>query len=315
MATQREDLAIVVVDDMKFNCVFIRRVLNGEGYGDVRVAASASEGLELLHQRPADVVLADWVMPEMDGLELTDRIRQIDEEMERYTCVVLLTARDDTASLLEAFERGVDDYLTKPPNKQELAARIYAAGRIAQMQNGLLDMMRNVRGEYEQRIMLDELTGLGNSREAERRLDEMTKLVDSRGGAACCSVIAIDNAEKIRAEQGLRVYEEILRSIAKRLRRSVRPTDVVARISESEFLVAMYYQDEAQVRPKIFKRLMQGINLRSFKTEKGFLNVNVAVAMSCSREGAPPATSAALLQQAREKVPLSRRTGCTEVAI
>jgi CheY-like chemotaxis protein len=61
---------------------------------------SAQEALQQLEQRPAEVLLADWVMPEMDGLELTDRVRQIDEEQNHYTCIVLLTARDDIASVI-----------------------------------------------------------------------------------------------------------------------------------------------------------------------------------------------------------------------
>jgi diguanylate cyclase (GGDEF)-like protein len=300
---------------MKFNCEFIRRALVAEGYEDVRVAASALEALALLEQKPADVVLADWVMPEMDGLELTDRIRQLDEETERYTCVVLLTARDDTASVIEAFDRGVDDYLIKPPNKQELAARIYAAGRIANMQNGLLDMMRTMRLEYEQRITVDRLTGLGNRLDAERRFGDLLQQVISRGGAVCCGYLALNDSEALRSDQGEDVYNEILCSIAKRLRRAVRPADVVARLSDSEFVVGMYYQDPGQIRGKTFKRIMQAVNLRPCKTRSGFVNVSAAMAVCCSKEEQLFDSAEALLECAGTKVGQSRQTGCTEVAL
>ncbi|HEY9147406.1 MAG TPA: response regulator, partial [Gammaproteobacteria bacterium] len=285
MTTQREQLSIVVVDDMKFNCALIRRALLNEGYEDIRVAASANEALELLQQMPADVVLADWVMPQMDGLELAEHIRHIDEELERYTCIVLLTAKDDINSLLEAFERGVDDYVIKPPNDQELAARVYAAGRIAHMQNDLLDMMRTMRLDIEQRVTVDRVTGLGNRLDAERRLTDLLQLVESRGGAMCCGYLSMNDSESLRARYGEEVYEAVLCSIARRLRRSVRPGDVVARISDHEFVVGMYYQEQGQIRGRTFKRVMQAINLRPFKTEAGFLSVSVAMAMCCNREG------------------------------
>jgi diguanylate cyclase (GGDEF)-like protein len=315
MKTNREDLSIVVVDDMKFNCEFIRRALQGEGYEDIRVASSAREALKLLEQKPADVLLADWVMPEMDGLELTDRIRQIDEETNHYTCILLLTARDGIGAVIEAFERGVDDYLAKPPDKQELAARIFAAGRIANLQNGLLDTMQTMRQEYGQRITIDHLTGLGNRLDAERRFTELLELVARRGGAVCCGYLSLNDAKGIRERYGEAVYAEIQRSVANRLRRMVRPADVVARISDTEFVVGMYYQEKDLIRGKTFKRLMQAINLRPVKTTKGFVSVSSAMGLCCSREGNLLESAEALMTCAGSKVDISRRTGCTEVAV
>jgi diguanylate cyclase (GGDEF)-like protein len=315
MATNREELSIVVVDDMKFSCEFIRRALNSEGYEDIRVARSASGALELLEQRAADVLLADWVMPKMDGLELTDRIRQIDEENNHYTCVILLTARDDTDSIIEAFDRGVDDYLTKPPNKQELAARIYAAGRIAGQHNGLLDRIEALRQDAAGRTTIDALTGLGNRLDAERRFAELLQLVVTRGGAVCCGFLSLTGAEEMRERHGQEVYEEILVSIARRLQRLVRPGDVVARISDSEFVVGMHYLDNSQVRGKTFKRIMQGVNLRPVKTSAGYANVTAAMAMCCNREGQTLISAEELMDCAARKIAVSVKTGCTEVAV
>ncbi len=314
-ARNREELSIIVVDDMKFNCEFIRKSLQDEGYSDVRVAVSAAQALQLLEERAAEVVLADWVMPEMDGLELTEQVRQIDEEKNRYTCVVLLTARDDTESVIEAFDRGVDDYLTKPPNKQELAARVYAAGRIANLQNGLLDAMQTLRKGYEERVTIDQATGLGNRLDAERRFGELIKMVESRGGAACCGFFSIDDSEGLLAQHGEEAYCEILKSIAVRLSRAVRPNDVVARISDGEFVVGMYYQDEEQLKVKTYKRIMQAINLRPIKTSRGFITVSGAMAISCSRKGQLYEQAEELIAAAAKKVERSRASGNGEVAL
>lgn len=315
MVSNREELAIVVVDDMKFSCEFIRRALDAEGYGDIRVAGSAEEALELIRQRPADVILADWVMPEMDGLELTAHVRQVDEENNRYTSVILLTARDDIESVIEAFDRGVDDYLTKPPNKQELAARIYAAGRLVSQHNGLLDRIEGLRRDAANRTTIDGLTGLGNRLDAERRFDELLQLVLNRGGAVCCGFLSITDSAPLLEKHGTAVYDEILVSVARRLQRLVRPGDVVARISDSEFVVGMHYIDDSHVRGKTFKRIMQGINLRPIKTESGYVNVTSAMAMCCNREGQTLITAEALMDCAAKKIPVSVKTGCTEVAV
>lgn len=315
MSNKREELSILVVDDMKFNCEFIRRALVGEGYSDIRVAESASQALLLLQERRVDVLLADWVMPEMDGLELVERVRQLDEESNHYTCILLLTARDDIDSVIEAFDRGVDDYLTKPPNKQELAARIYAAGRMSTLHNNLLDSVASMRTRYEQHATVDPLTGLGNRNDAARRLKELLSLVNSRGGAVCCGVLRIHRANELMEQYGKKVYEEVLTGITRRLSRIVRPNDVLARISEEEFVIGMYYGDVEHVKVKNYKRILQGINLRQLKTSVGFIGVNVAIGMSCNRAGDPLITSETLINSASDKVKISQKTGCTEIGV
>ena len=87
-------LSIMVVDDAKFSSAVIGRELNNAGYQDIRYASSAKEALNLLEQRPASVLLADWLMPEVNGLELTGMVRQLDETTEHYTYVILLTGRE-----------------------------------------------------------------------------------------------------------------------------------------------------------------------------------------------------------------------------
>lgn len=313
--SNRDELAIVVVDDMKFSYEYIRRALGRQGYEDVRVAGSASEALTLLEQRPADVLLADWVMPEMDGLALTDRIRQIDEENNHYTCIILLTARDDTDSVIEAFDRGVDDFLTKPPDQQELAARIHAAGRIANMQNGLLDSIERLRRDSEKCVTIDALTGLGNRLDAERRFDELLQLVASRGGAVCCGYLSLVKSTDVLEKHGRDAFEDILKGVARRIQRMVRPGDIVARLSDHEFVIGMYYLDSNQVRGKTFKRVMQAVNLRPVKTGTGFVSVTTAMSMCCIREGQTLISAESLMDCAAKKIEISVKTGCTEVAV
>lgn len=313
MTNKREDLSILVVDDMKFNCEFIRRALLSEGYADVRVAESAPQALEMLKERSVDVLLADWVMPEMDGLELTDRVRQLDEEKNRYTCVLLLTARDDVDSVIEAFDRGVDDYLTKPPNKQELAARIYGAGRISNLHNHLLSALAGAQTQYQEHVTIDPVTGLGNKKDALRRFNELLQLVNSRGGGVCCTVLQLSQAAELEKKYGKSVYAELLDKVGKRLQRSIRPGDVLARLSQTEFAIGMYFADVEHIKIKNFKRILQAVNLRPMKTSAGFISVTAAMGMCCNRSGDPLIAAEVLMNCASDKLSLSIKTGCTEV--
>ena len=115
----KTELSIIVVDDLQFSRVVVKTALKKAGYEGVRLADSAAVALEMLEEKPADVVLADWMMPEMDGLELTQKIRQRDEEKGIYTAIILFTAHDEVEYLVKAFDHGVDDFLRKPPIPEE----------------------------------------------------------------------------------------------------------------------------------------------------------------------------------------------------
>ena len=91
---RKEDLSIIIVDDLQFSREVIKSGLGKSGFADIRTAASADEALYLLNQRRAHVVLADFWMPGMNGLEMTDLIRRWDENNDRYTGIILLTAED-----------------------------------------------------------------------------------------------------------------------------------------------------------------------------------------------------------------------------
>src|SRR5690606_8661743 len=118
-------LSILVVDDAKFSSAMIGRALTQAGYQDLRYANSAAEALRQLEIRPASVLLADWLMPQMDGLELTAQVRQLDEMADHYTYVVLLTGKEGDNVLIEAFDRGVDDFISKAAMNEQLVPRIY----------------------------------------------------------------------------------------------------------------------------------------------------------------------------------------------
>lgn len=275
-----DDVSVIVVDDAKFTCEMIRRTLKGAGFYDIRVANTAAQALEMMRQRKANILLADWLMPEMDGLSLTKRVRQFDEETNHYTYVVLLTAKEGLDSLTEAFNHGVDDFISKSPDNKELLARINAAGRISQLQNDLLKANKRLielNRQMEERNSFDVVTGLGNRAYLERQLDNMLRHMESRGGAACCAVIRLNDFELLRRRHGDRVCEEIIEATANRLQQTVRPLDVVTRVGMAEFGILMHQEDLARCHPNAFRRIHQALNLRAYKTSVGFITVTSAV--------------------------------------
>ena len=275
-------LSILVVDDAKFSSAIIGRALSQAGYQDVRFANSAAEALRLLEKRPASVLLADWLMPEMDGLELTGRVRQLDETAEHYTYVILLTGKEGENVLVEAFDRGVDDFISKASMNEQLVPRVYAADRLCNTLQRLLNENRMLTmnvASLEQRNLVDSLTGLGNPRYLQQKLQDCLRQVESRGGALCYLLIGLQEGEALRRQYGNGFWSEVLHGVARRLQQLVRPLDVLTRVDDTHFGMVALLDDLHECSPSSFKRLHEGLNLKAFKTSEGFISLKAGISL------------------------------------
>ncbi|MCW9013669.1 MAG: diguanylate cyclase [Gammaproteobacteria bacterium] len=312
-----KDVSIVIVDDMQFSRVVVQAALKKAGFSNIRVTSCAKDALKTMEEEHADVVLADWVMPEMDGLELTDIIRQRDEELGVYTAVILFTAQEGIEPLVEAFNRGVDDYIVKPPNPHELAARVNASARIAALQNDLLETSQQLEDtvkHLEEMTLTDPLTGVGNRRLLTRQLEYHLLDASARRGGVCFLMLDIDHFKNINDTHGHDVGDEILIGFTRRIRRTVRPTDLVARMGGEEFGVIMHYTRAENFKPSTLDRLLSSINQRPFKTSVGDLKVTASVGVCFYQgEGEQPSVLN-LIKCADEKLYEAKANGRNQIA-
>ncbi len=139
-------MRILIVDDEPVNRLVLARKLAGGGH-EVVQAADGAQAWELQHASPFRMVITDWMMPEMDGIELTRRIRQSAEG--GYTYVLLLTASSGTAALVEGMDAGADDFMVKPFQVEELRARLRAGERVLQLESDLAEHNRRLRAAAE----------------------------------------------------------------------------------------------------------------------------------------------------------------------
>ena len=299
-------LSILVVDDTKFSSAIIGRALTLAGYLDVRFASSALDGLKLLEERPASVLLADWMMPEIDGLELTSRVRQLDETTHHYTYIILLTGREGENDLGEAFERGVDDFINKAAMHEQLVPRVYAADRLCNTLQRLLQenhlLTQNINS-LEQRNLVDPLTGLGNARYLQQKMLDSLRQLESRGGALCYLLIGLDDVQHLREQHGDEFYNELLRSVARRLQQHVRPLDVLTRLDDNHFGLLTLLTDLQECSPTSFKRLHEGLNLKAFKTSEGFISLKAGISLVGMDAQSLPVTPQTLLERANTLLP------------
>jgi len=159
---------VLVVDDSRLQRRILTTSLKRWGFV-VSEADSGTEALEICQRDPPDLVLSDWMMPGMDGLEFCRAFRQMARE--NYGYFILLTSKSDKAEIVNGLDAGADDFLTKPVNAGELRARISAGDRIVRIERELTEKNRLVRST------LDELQVLYNS--IDRDLMEAKKLQQS----------------------------------------------------------------------------------------------------------------------------------------
>ena len=270
---RKEDFSIIVVDDLQFSREVVKSGLTKSGYRDIRTACSGDEALYLLNEKRAHVVLADFWMPGMNGLEMTDLIRRWDENNDRYTGIVLLTAEDTASSIVVAFDRGVDDFISKSANQFELAARVYGAARYAFQQNELRERMRRLSShllKIKQNSLQDPETNLPNRAHLELHIESIIEHCITRGGGLGIAVIGVDSGD-----HELRLGT--IRTIANSIQLSLRPMDLVSRLDKKTFVVSLHYEDPDAFKPELFDRLIDSIRRNTPKPSEPGQSLQISV--------------------------------------
>jgi phosphoserine phosphatase RsbU/P len=311
-----EDIPILVVDDAKFSSAIIAKALRSGGFSNVRFTNNPLQALRSIEKRPAQIVIADWLMPMMDGLELTRRVKQLDETTDHFTYVMLLTARDDIQAMQGALAEGVDDFLNKANLRGQLLPRVFAAQRIAERENALIRTNQQLRLKIRELIasdVIDPVTGLGNMRFSQERIEELMRDVEARGGAACLLLLGINNYDLIEQQYDSTVLDELMAGIGKRLRQLVRPRDIVTRPEANVFAVIMRHPTIDNCSTASFRRIFDKLYMHAFKTGDGHVPVVVGVGLCAADTMTGLPDPVAFMRGGREALSKSFETGLITV--
>lgn len=307
-----QDVSIIVVDDAKFSSAVVSRTLQASGYTDIRIVYNGQDCLTSMIERPATLLLADWLMPEMDGLELANNVRQLDSESSHFTYIMLLTAKENPGALAEAFDRGIDDFINKRDLSNQLIPRVYAASRIAETHNQLLRQNTKLSKQNKDlmdKSTIDRLTGLGNVKYALHRLNSSLKNTEARGGACCLLCIEINDFTLLKKKYKTQILAELLRGIGLRLKQLLRPIDVVVRLSEERFAIITMHDEISDCSLPNFKRLTDAINVKPFQTSNGYLNIQGSISLLAADQQTKMPTAVEMLKLGTSRLKDARAQG------
>ncbi len=283
---------IVAEDDQATLKLFVRQ-LKEAGY-EVTPCINGREALEAIQERGKGIIIADWGMPEMGGLELCQAVRELQSfRAIQSVHIILVTASADKDRLVQGLEAGADDYLTKPYHAQELLARLHAAERTLRLLDELFQQRMEVQkanatlqvfnDKLEKLASTDMLTGLHNRRVLFERFGELWAMSERTDADLAFIMLDIDHFKSVNDTYGHHVGDLVLTEVSRRMRGALRPYDVCARFGGEEFAVVCPNSDSAATT-QIAERIRQAVAAKPVKAEDQVIPVTVSVGAATRRE-------------------------------
>jgi two-component system cell cycle response regulator len=222
---------VLIVDDDPAIIRLLEAQLSAGGY-EVLSASNGREALEMVERHEPCYLITDWNMPEMNGIELCRRVRQMD--LPGYVYIVFLTIRSGDDDLTAAMDAGADDFLIKPLRKDELMARLSAGARILRLESRL-----------SQLAALDALTELPTRRTFQVLLGKEWERAHRYQLPLSAVMIDIDFFKQVNDTYGHPAGDEVIRGVVQLLRRQCRRSDIICRYGGEEFVVLLPETDES----------------------------------------------------------------------
>ena len=254
-ALNESSLRILTVDDDPVALKVLENHLVKAGHS-VTTTTNGDEALRHALKECPQLVVADWKMPGLDGIELCRALRKISSGQKIY--FLLLTGTNDDESVINAFNAGIDDYITKPFNPRILIARIHAGRRIITLQK---EIEREKRKQQKQMMDLqvvtrklrsaalaDPLTELPNRRYAMKRLAQAWESSSRTSRPVSVVMMDIDHFKSVNDTFGHDAGDAVLKGAASILRSSCREDEDVCRIGGEEFVVICANTTAAQAK-------------------------------------------------------------------
>jgi two-component system cell cycle response regulator len=296
---------VLLVEDMQATIDRVKQTLSR--FHTVDVESDSQEALFRAAEGDYDLAIVSLTLAEIDGLRLCSQLRSLDRT--RLIPILVIVDPDDNARLLRGLELGVNDYLMRPIDRNEMLARVKTQVRRKRFSDRLRD---NVQLTMEMAIT-DGLTGLHNRRYLERHLATLVSQAAARGKPLSLLVLDIDHFKDVNDSHGHAAGDDVLREFSRRVRKAVRGIDLACRLGGEEFVVAMPDTDAA-LALLVGERIRQKIAGEAFQSGDGGPRLTVTVSIGVASLVNSGDTPQALLKRADDALYRAKRDGRNRVA-
>lgn len=295
---------VLIVDDRESSYQRIVGTLSAEHAVDVE--ADPNEALFHAAEGNYDLVIVSLGLRNFDGLRLCSQLRSL--ERTRNVPILAVAEVDNNQRLVRGLEIGVNDYLIRPIEKNEMLARVRTQIKKKRYTERLRD---NVQMSIEMAIT-DALTGLFNRRYMETHLAALVEQAANRGKPIALMVLDIDYFKSINDSHGHDAGDDVLREFALRVRKSIRNIDLACRYGGEEFVIVMPETDMA-VATMVAERLRRRIASEPFSVQQGSSSLEVTISIGLAALAEPDDNAAAVLKRADQALYRAKRDGRNRV--
>ena len=265
---------LLLIDDQQANLVLLQHILARHGFERVTTESNPQKAIERFEELAPDLVITDLHMPDLDGFELTRRIKQRLPQT-GFVPIVILTADTNPEVERHALSSGALDFLSKPLREAEVVLRVRNL-----LHTRLMHLELTERSEkFEHLALHDQLTSLPNRRLVHDRLQQAIAYSDRSGVPIGVMLIDLDEFKSINDNLGHDAGDQLLRQVGERLTSSLRSSDTVGRWGGDEFVVVLSHlrdgADTGHVANKLLAVMQTGFELG---TEKVQINLSSGIA-------------------------------------
>jgi two-component system cell cycle response regulator len=295
---------ILIIEDRPESVSWFLSALTPQN--DVFAADSFEEALVRVRGGDPDLIVVSLGLRSFDGLRLCSHLRSLPEG--RNVPILVLVSEGDRRKLNQALEMGVNDYLTRPVDRNELVARVRTQLRKKRYSDRL---RHNVQLSLEMAIT-DQLTGLHNRRYMSRHLDTLIGNAAKSTRPIAFVIMDIDHFKSVNDSYGHDIGDEVLREFAGRIAANVRGIDLACRYGGEEFVVVMPETD-VEFASAVAERLRCSVEKTPFAISREPHQLNVTISIGIAGSAGSGDTAEKLLHRADQALYRAKREGRNRV--
>ena len=294
-------MKILIAEDDAISRRLLERMLEKWGH-EVIIAQNGNEALAAMDsETPPTLAILDWMMPGKDGVEVCSQIRA--QGREPYTYIIMLTAKSQSDDIIQALNRGADDYIIKPFHATELRARVQAGVRICELQRELVE----ARDKLHEQATRDDLTKSYNRKTIIDMLDRELARGIRTGASVTVLMIDLDHFKNVNDTYGHQAGDAVLRETADRIRGVTRPYDGFGRLGGEEFLCIAPNNGESDGLT-LAERLCDALRSAPVAWEETAISITASIGVAVSGDDAEE-TSQNLIRKADEALYRAKAEG------
>ncbi len=267
---------ILLVDDRDSSIARISSTLSAPHH--VEVERQPQAALIKAAEGSYDLLIVSLGLRDFDALRLCSQLRSL--ERTRHLPLLLIADLEDRARILRGLDMGVNDYIVRPIDRNELLPRARAQIR----RKRYSDELRNVLQASIEMAVVDPLTGLNNRRYLESHLKSLISNAASRAKPLSLMILDIDHFKQVNDTYGHDVGDEILQAFASRVKKTIRNGDLLCRLGGEEFIVVLP-ETNIEIAELVAERVRDAVGHVTFAIERGARNIAVTVSIGIADRG------------------------------